>query len=102
MNKYKWHDLRKNPDDLPSINPTNTHENDVYLYVEFRTSKGLKNGYYIGHLRDKKPYIIKKEKGDDNFWGVPTYETNWLVWGLSVFFESKVIAWRYIEEFEDE
>lgn len=100
--KYRWHDLRKNPDDLPPINPKNTYENDVYLYVEYDFYGIVKRRYFIGHLRSKEPYVIKNEKGDDNFWGISTYETNWCIWDLSGFYQSKVIAWKYIEEFENE
>lgn len=99
--KYRWHDLRKNPEDLPKENPLNNHKNDVLLVVEYANGKH-KSEVHIGHLKSKTPYSTKNEKGDDNFWGIPTYDTNWTIWGWSYFYEPKVIAWREIEPFEEE
>lgn len=47
--KYKWHDLIKNPDDLPPINPENTYENDVYLYIDVLISDSFGNlKFFVG------------------------------------------------------
>ena len=98
--KYRWHDLRKNPDDLPPVNPTNSHEHDVELYVAYANNKHP-NEYHLGHLNAVVPYSAKNESGEDNVWGMPTYDSNWFIWGWSYFFEPIVIAWRYIDPFEE-
>lgn len=69
QDKYKWHDLRKNPDDLPK---------DDGLYVVYE------NVYSWGYC-DYNTYECVKE--------VKQWSDGKL---------HKPIAWKYIEEFEDE
>ena len=76
--KYKWHDLRKNPDDLPKFNGKE-------IEVMFLTAHGFYNiGYYgeNGHYRDK--YFRNSR---DAYEGYDTH---------------CVVAWREIEPLEEE
>ena len=97
--KYKWHDLRKDPEDLPPINPKNTYENDVFLVIE--DNKGERE-IYKGHLKSIETKDEWDRSGKQNFFGLPTYQSNWDVWGWSYYRSFKVIAWRYIEPFEED
>lgn len=96
--KYRWHDLRKTPEDLPPVNPTNTHENDVLLIVEDDAGK---REIYKGHLNDAKPKDEWDKSGKQNFFGLTTYESNWTIWGWSYYRSFKVLAWRYLESIEE-
>ena len=70
--KYKWHDLRKNPDDLPeAIGGSYVSE---YVFVMIGTP-GWNNCEWAYYKHNHKEWS--------------TYEQN-------------IIAWRYIEPFEEE
>ena len=71
-NKYRWHDLRKNPDDLPEA-IGNGYESDYVLVMIGIPEWNHWEWAYYHH--DKK---------------------------LSSTYEQNVFAWRYIEPFEEE
>ena len=70
--KYRWHDLRKNPDDLPEA-ICNGHESDYVLVM-------------IGIP-------------EWNHWEWAYYHHDKKLWST---YEQNVFAWRYIEPFEEE
>ena len=71
--KYRWHDLRKNPDDLP--------EADEYGCSEYVLA------------------MIGTPEWDNHEWAY--YNHNTRAWSTP-FYEQNVFAWRYIEPFEEE
>ena len=71
--KYKWHDLKENPDDLP--------EADEYGCSEYVLA------------------MIGTPEWDNHEWAYYNYNTK----GWSTpFYEQNVFAWRYIEPFKEE
>ena len=70
--KYRWHDLRKNPDDLP--------EADEY---------GYGSEYVL--------VMIGTPEWNDCEWAY--YNHNTRLWST---YEQNIFAWRYIEPFEEE
>ena len=71
--KYRWHDLRKNPDDLPEADEYGCSE---YVLI-----------------------IIGTPEWDNHEWAYYNYNTK----GWSTpFYEQNVFAWRYIEPFKEE
>ena len=72
-NKYRWHDLRKNPDDLPKADEYGCSE---YVLVMTGTPEW-----------------------DNHEWAY--YNHNTRMWSTP-FCEQNVFAWRYIEPFEEE
>ena len=72
-NKYRWHDLRKNPDDLPEADEYGCSE---YVLVMTGTPEW-----------------------DNHEWAY--YNHNTRMWSTP-FCEQNVFAWRYIEPFEEE
>ena len=71
--KYRWHDLRKNPDDLP--------EADEYGCSEYVLA------------------MIGTPEWDNHEWAY--YNHNTRAWSTP-FYEQNVFAWRYVEPFEGE
>ena len=71
--KYRWHDLRKNPDDLP--------EADEYGCSEYVLA------------------MIGTPEWDNHEWAY--YNHNTRAWSTP-FYEQNVFAWRYIEPFKGE
>ena len=70
--KYRWHDLRKNPDDLPEADEYGCSE---YVLV-----------------------MIGTPEWDNHEWAYYNYNTK----GWSTpFYEQNVFAWRYIEPFKE-
>lgn len=71
--KYHWHDLRKNPEDLPK------EYHDVYVCVSNRSNKTYNRTWFEGrgwrHATSKKSMYYKKES---------------------------IVAWREIEPFKEE
>ena len=70
--KYRWHDLRKNPDDLPEADEYGCSE---YVLV-----------------------MIGTPEWDNHEWAY--YNHNTRMWSTP-FYEQNVFAWRYIEPFEE-
>ena len=80
QNKYRWHDLRKNPRDLPEDGET---VEVVYEYYDFDAEADLPK---YGHSR------YYHDIYGTEFWGGDAFN------GLQL----NVIAWRYIEPIEEE
>ena len=71
--KYRWHDLRKNPDDLPEADEYGCSE---YVLI-----------------------MIGTPEWDNHEWAYYNYNTK----GWSTpFYEQNVFAWRYVEPFKEE
>ena len=70
--KYKWHDLRKNPDDLP---------------------KAIGDGYESEYV------LVMTGTPEWNSWEQTYYHHDKKLWST---YEQNVFAWRYIEPFEEE
>ena len=70
--KYRWHDLRKNPDDLPEAIGGGYESDYVLVMIGTPEWNGWEQAYY---------------HHDKRMWS--TYEQN-------------VFAWRYIEPFKEE
>lgn len=85
LEKYKWHDLRKNPDDLPK----EEHEVEVIANMLCKWDKQYRE--FTIRMR----YIRKIMYGKPIGWGVG-YPYNF------DFETDHVIAWREIEPFESE
>ena len=70
--KYKWHDLRKNPDDLP---------------------EAIGNGYESEYV------LVMIGTPEWNSWEQAYYHHDKKLWST---YDQNVFAWRYIEPFEEE
>ena len=68
--KYKWHDLRKNPDDLPEA---------------------------IGDGYESEYVLVMTGTPEWNSWEQAYYHHGKRLWST---YEQNVFAWRYIEPFE--
>lgn len=82
--KYRWHDLRKNPDDLPDVE----HRRKAYFHV-------------VQAGKEARPAILqyKKEFGFgiyNEFGNGPKFT------GIDTDLVAPVVAWKEIEEFESE
>ena len=70
-NKYRWHDLRKNPDDLPEA---------------------------IGDGYESEYVLVMTGTPEWNSWEQAYYHHGKRLWST---YEQDVFAWRYIEPFEE-
>lgn len=70
--KYRWHDLRKNPDDLPEA---------------------------IGGGYESEYVLVITGTPEWNSWEQAYYEHDKMMWST---YDQNVFAWRYIEPFEEE
>ena len=70
--KYRWHDLRKNPDDLP---------------------EAIGDGYESDYV------LVMIGTPEWNSWEQAYYHHGKKMWST---YEQNVFAWRYIEPFEEE
>ena len=70
--KYRWHDLRKNPDDLPE-------------------------GFEVSYESDYVLVMIGMPEW--NHWEWAYYHHDKKLWST---YEQNVFAWRYVEPFEEE
>ena len=70
--KYRWHDLRKNPDDLPEA---------------------------IGGGYESEYVLVMIGTPEWNSWEQAYYHHGKRLWST---YEQNVFAWRYIEPFEEE
>ncbi len=84
QNKYRWHDLRKNPDDLPDVE----HRRKAYFHV-------------VQASKEARPAILQYKKefefGIYNEFGNGPKFT-----GIDTDLVAPVVAWKEIEEFEGE
>lgn len=87
--KYRWHDLRKNPDDLPVLSKVEIvmecDDEAVGYWSKRETGKGYYNPQFCAWIwSDRTTWVGKNEiKKDEKY--------EWL----------KVIAWKYADEFEE-
>ena len=70
--KYRWHDLRKNPDDLP---------------------EGFEGSYESEYV------LVMTGTPEWNSWEQAYYKHDKRMWST---YEQNVFAWRYVEPFEEE
>ena len=79
-------------DRMPKASDEMTHDDDVLVYLPpydmepmYEGGKPLhfSGGIYLGHPRVTPR--AADEKGEHNFWGVPTEESDWTIWGYSYF-----------------
>lgn len=85
QHKYRWHDLRKNPEDLPTEYYLEDGYVDPSKYVLVCTStKQYFVSRYWGHRRSKGTYI----GNEPNDW-------------VDLEFYNDVIAWKELEPFEE-
>ena len=70
--KYRWHDLRKNPDDLPEA---------------------------IGDGYESEYVLVMTGTPEWNSWEQAYYSHGKRLWST---YEQNIIAWRYIEPFKEE
>lgn len=82
--KYKWHDLRKNPDDLPEKQPKLTMSKPVIVWMG--------DSYWNHLMQDYYDY-------SNHEWALSSlYEIH----DWSLIQSNEVIAWKYIEPFGSE
>ena len=109
--KYKWHDLRKDPDDLPDIE----HEVEV-AYTTLYTNGSVKTAravYEDGSIIqpesvfDWEEYVgndgecdYSKEK-DEYMIPVGWFESHWYGEDCHEMYDAEIIAWREIEPFKE-
>lgn len=81
--KYAWHDLRKNPDDLPCAEePVLILDGGSYMVTVYgKVYNPLTKDYLHSESSYYKDYLLK--------WHLPQYHK-----------QEDVLAWRYIELFE--
>ena len=70
--KYRWHDLRKNPDDLPEA---------------------------IGDCYESDYVLVLIGTPEWNSWKLAYYHHDKKLWST---YEQNVFAWRYVEPFDEE
>lgn len=109
--KYKWHDLRKNPDDLPDIE----HEVEVayttpYTNGSVKTTRAV---YEDGSITqpesafDWEEYVGNdgecdyNEEKDEYMIPVGWFESHWYGEDCHEMYDTEIIAWREIEPFEE-
>lgn len=110
--KYRWHDLRKNPNDLPEIE----HEVVVAYTTPYTNRKTItaRAVYEDGSITqpesafDWEEYVgndgecdYSKEK-DEYMIPVGWFESHWYGEECHEMYDAKIIAWREIEQFEEE
>lgn len=98
LNEYRWHDLRKNPDDLPE------RDGCLSLIVNVCFSNGLGgyinySGTYCYESIPSKFITTKDGKRICKYEGIKA--GYWNIGGSNTLGED-VIAWKYIEPFEVE
>ena len=77
---------------LPESNHKNDHVGDVLCYVPPRDGC-RQSGLYLGKIRH-----VKADDGSGNFWGRPTPESDWTLWGWSYFEKPVVTHWMPLPE----
>lgn len=106
QHKYKWHDLRKNPEDLPSIKK-NT---DILMALKSKYNGSIL--YSTGCYFDRFEYCVTTDswedcyeynENDDEYYAEEGWYEEAKCWEdymyLKVTPDFKVIAWREIESF---
>lgn len=78
IDKYRWHDLRENPNELPC------------------------GGEYLCLAQSRNPYCEDKKEIIEYVYDVIEFHRGKFMKGESKYFISNIIAWREIEPFEEE
>ncbi len=80
---------------MPEPYSEQDHNGELLLYV-IDKNEPTRKGVYTGSLRE----VPKKAdpEGKDNFWGAPTYSSDWYIRGWSYFFEPMVTHWMPLPE----
>lgn len=81
--KYKWHDLRKNPEDLP--------EENKYVHAWVHTYKKVMDEYIIAK---KDVYRVRRK--------AETWKGTGVQINTGMYNHQQIIAWREIEPFEED
>ncbi|MGI5825196.1 MAG: DUF551 domain-containing protein [Bacillota bacterium] len=71
-------------------------EKEKYVLLISKGWKNSQNDVYIGCLKDNA--IEADPKGERNFWGIPTEETDWSIYGWSYFKKPNVTHWQPLPE----
>lgn len=110
-NKYRWHDLRKNPNDLPEVE----HEVEVAYITKCTNGKAItaRAVYEDGSITqlesafDWEEYVgndgecnYNKEK-DEYMIPVGWFESHWYGEDCHEMYDAEIIAWREIEPFKE-
>lgn len=88
--KYKWHDLKQNPNDLPKDNSevlVAIYNTKIDLLVRYRIVWFATDLYEC----DKQDFYLYKNKRESGF---VDYDNDW-----TMFKVNSVVAWKYIEPF---
>lgn len=75
---------------MPEPFPDNTHDGDLLLYV-IDANDPTHKGVYTGSLREKPMQV--DPVGENNFWGVKTYGSDWRIWDWPYIWEPIVTHW---------
>ena len=84
LKKYRWHDLRDNPNDLPDVE----HRRKAYFYV-------------VQAGKEARPAILQYKK-DFGFGIYNEFGNGPKFTGIDTNLIAPVVAWKEIEEFESE
>lgn len=84
LKKYRWHDLRDNPNDLPDVE----HRRKAYFYV-------------VQAGKEARPAILQYKK-DFGFGIYNEFGNGPNFTGIDTDLIAPVVAWKEIEEFESE
>lgn len=109
--KYQWHDLRKNPNDLPEIE----HEVEVAYITTYTNGKAItaRAAYEDGSITqtesafDWEEYVGNdgecdyNEEKDEYMIPVGWFESRWYGEECHKMYDAEIIAWREIEQFEE-
>lgn len=109
--KYRWHDLRKNPNDLPEIE----HEVEVAYITTYTNGKTItaRAVYEDGSITqpesafDWGEYVGNdgecdyNEEKDEYMIPVGWFESHWYGEECHEMYDAEIIAWREIEPFEE-
>ena len=109
--KYRWHDLRKNPNDLPEVE----HEVEVAYITKYTNGKAItaRAVYEDGSITqpesafDWEEYVgndgecnYNKEK-DEYMIPVGWFESHWYGEDCHEMYDAEIIAWREIEPLKE-
>ena len=110
--RYRWHDLRKNPDDLPEIE----HEVEVAYITKYTNGKAITTRavYEDGSIAqsesafDWEDYMdcecgecTYNDEKDEYMIPVGWFEAHWYGEERHEIYDAEIIAWREIEPFEE-
>lgn len=79
-------------DRLPETDGKNTFDYNVLVFIPKR-EECCQHGIYLGKLKH-----IKANDGSGNFWGIPTEESEWTVWGFGYMEHPIVTHWMPLPE----